>query len=668
MTREIHVYTPYYLSEDFSRQKELDLCLRRNVELASIGRIFLMVDDGHRPDILSDKISFIDMDHRPTYADWIDLTGRNSTDAISILANTDIHFDETIISLDQLFDTSEKVLLALSRYEVKEDTIALHKNPHWSQDVWAVDGRRPIPTDLRQKISIPLGIPRCDNKIAYLFAVYGYDVFNPCNFVRTYHLHETELRAYDGYLDTRILGGTAWVYPSEALARKSELAFDIWTLQGKQDIKSRVNFNISSNIQWGLGKKPVSRSSAIVAYDCNWQFPAITEQHAFERLNQDLHLRNNDGSVVYLAFPWATLIDNLMHNKKNPGRAEFFRQKLLSLRPKLRGARTIVTTCQHIHMLRYQDLFQDMGVTDIFWSHATKGQESLPDYPEISVYPFPLYAVQAKDQPDASGERKHLYSFVGAKANQYYLTDSRNIIIDDLARTGTGYITGNETWHYNKVVYDHQVRGIVDKPDALVDNSASDKFRRILLESVFSLCPSGTGPNSIRLWESIGLGAIPVILADTLALPGNPALWEEAAVFCKEDRDSILELPARLQAMHGDPELLKRKRHAMAQLWALYGLDNFVHDIRGLMLQKSQFYQIVKNQASPALPARSDTLQPSLGLLVTDILSNPGKVRDRILADRSEIAALVSKSSREQQDVFYRALNLRNLQDLWEKG
>jgi hypothetical protein len=53
---------------------------------------------------------------------------------------------------------------------------------------------------------------------------------------------------------------------------------------------------------------------------------------------------------------------------------------------------------------------------------------------------------------------------------------------------------------------------------------------RTLLDSVFSRCPSGSGPNSILLWESLGFRCIPVLLADTLQLSGEPGEWEEAIV------------------------------------------------------------------------------------------------------------------------------------------
>lgn len=677
MKRPLHLYTPYYLSEDFTRQKELDACLKKNLAVEAIDRIFLLVDDGHIPPVTSDKLTIIHTKGRPNYAQWIDMTRQNSGNAISILCNSDIYFDETAQDLQSVFQASDHAFVALTRYEIVGETISMHPNPHWSQDVWAIDGAVTIPDGLLKKLDIPLGVPRCDNKIAYLFSLFGYDIFNPCKFVRTYHLHETQLRSYDSHVDKRILGGTAWVYASEAIETPSRMVFDVWTLQPDPVERVKINNTIVVKEKQGLGTPKRKIDSAIVAYDRNWQFPAITEQHAFERLAEDLHLHSIDNSVKYLAFPWATLLDNLLHNKKDPEKTAFLKQKLLSLKPRLEGAQTVVTVCQHIHMLRFQDLFKEMGVTDIFWSHAVNSQPALPQFPEIALHAFPLFPVQAQGHSSTPPKRKkHLYSFMGAKANQYYLTQSRNIIIEELSKTNTGLITGNDTWHYNKVVYDFQVRGLVDKPDALVDASASNRFREILQTSVFSLCPSGTGPNSIRLWESIGLGAIPVILADDLALPGDPALWQQAAIFCPETREAILELPKKLKALHADGNALKAMRHAMAQIWELYGADNFVYDVRALMLQKTQQNRLQPKSAETILKSvgatgdskNSGALPRNLTSLTSEILLNPESATQILTRDRAHVTELITQASDVQKDIFMRALAVRNLKETWNNA
>jgi hypothetical protein len=117
-------------------------------------------------------------------------------------------------------------------------------------------------------------------------------------------------------------------------------------------------------------------------------------------------------------------------------------------------------------------------------------------------------------------------------------------------------------------------------PEISGDHRAKEEeFREVLARSVFSLWPSGSGPNTIRLWESLGAGAIPVVLSDTWQPPGNMALWEEGVVFCGENERELARLPARLEALHRSPTLLEKKRKACRELWARYGPQTFLTDI-----------------------------------------------------------------------------------------
>lgn len=345
--------------------------------------------------------------------------------------------------------------------------------------------------------------------------------------------------------------------------------------ESNADKEPKNQVSISSDF-----KIPSASNDGFLAHDAHWQFPAVTEKHAFIKARSSLPTVAN---VVYLAFPWATLIDQLENKPKD---AQFLISKLNNLRGLIKANVRVVTVSQHILTLRYQDLFSNAGVTDVFWSHAVKEQPSFPDHLHIKIHPFPLYPVQFIESNDKGDDAKRdlLYSFVGAKSNGWYLTKSRENIVTYLAGDKRGLVISRNNWHYDKIVYDHQIKGIA--PDQnLIDLNASQEFRETLIRSKFSLCPSGAGPNTIRLWESIGLGAIPVILADTYLPPGDPLLWEEAVVFCKETEEAIKALPARLEQMAKDADLLSRKRKAMKQLWMLYGPDNFIYDIHRLYLE-----------------------------------------------------------------------------------
>jgi hypothetical protein len=70
------------------------------------------------------------------------------------------------------------------------------------------------------------------------------------------------------------------------------------------------------------------------------------------------------------------------------------------------------------------------------------------------------------------------------------------------------------------------------------------------------------------------------LLSDTYLPPGNEALWREATVPCQEKLKDIIALPDHLEAISKDSALVERKRHAMRQLWMMYGPDFFVYDIQ----------------------------------------------------------------------------------------
>jgi hypothetical protein len=386
-------------------------------------------------------------------------------------------------------------------------------------------------------------------------------------------------------------------------------------------------------------------ASGVIALDRDWQYPAITEEHAYRRMASAASCLSP--GTFYVGYPWATLIDKLQTKSQDAtAHLERFKQfcRLLPADvPK-------VTVCQHIFGRHYAYLFRDAGIRDVFWAHATHEDAAAHDEPPggVRFHPFPLYPVQVPEAlPEAAPEaddreRPYLFSFIGARANKYHLTEARNWILDLLGEDQRGLVVGRDNWHYHKVVYDLQVRGKASG-DAVEDTSAAEQFRTSLRNTVFSLCPSGSGPNSIRLWESIGAGAIPVVLADTWAPPGDRRLWDMAAVFCPETPEAIRALPDRLAALAAEPGRLASMRHAMRQLWLLYGPQTFVTDVQAHLLGGAA-------QAAPddpwdakAPPPLPKGAQDTRGLLLTwsvRLLLEPGRALARLDGNPDLRAAL----------------------------
>ena len=579
--RTLHLFMPFYTPRDESRYEELMYCLDRNLACSEFADITLLVDDDTplpRPD---PRLRIIRMDRRPSYLDWVREARARCRDQIAILANSDICFTSDIALLRVIFATEPHSFIALSRFEKQAETLTPHPNPHWSQDTWAFcpgatdDMTGELPSDTL--FDVPLGVPRCDNKIAYVFSVLGYSVRNPFPFVTTIHVHETGLRYYDRTGDRRIVGGMAMVHPSTSLTAPSQLDVEVWSINTAQFKTLKVNKSLE---KWADEKRR-SRRPPILSYDADWQYPAITEQRAFQMMRRHLVDDGTDHDVVYLAFPYATLIDLRKQLGPTHPRTASLQAEWTRLADRLGQYKRVITVCQHIHMRRDIELFAAAGVTDIFWTHCIIGQDHFPEAPGIRLHPFPLYPVQ--QTPDSGAERSILYSFVGSRANKGYLTECRNQILDILQDDPRGKIINRDTWHYNAIVYDKQIYGRAKADTSLVDDAASVMFRDMLNASIFTLCPSGTGPNSIRLWEAALNGSIPVVMADTYLHPGPEDLWQAAVVICAETPEAIAELPARLSAIAADPPALQQKRTALRLLADRYGPDNFVPDVLELM-------------------------------------------------------------------------------------
>lgn len=249
------------------------------------------------------------------------------------------------------------------------------------------------------------------------------------------------------------------------------------------------------------------RHGNIYSFPKYWQTPVKTEQYAFERL---IAADDLGSKVQYICFPWATLIDCL--NKKRADVAEKLIQALAMRPPKI-GV-SIVTICQHINAPEMLPFFEKLGITDLFWSHKTTSSDSLG---EIRLHSYPLYPVAYfSDYNDGKfiplNKRKYLYSFIGTYDPELYLDDSRSFIFN-LPSHPEGLVVRRKEWHFEQEVYRKQVGGF-DLFNEDVDKKNEKEYVEVMKDSVFCLCPSGSGPNSIRLWEAVAYGCIPVLFDD----------------------------------------------------------------------------------------------------------------------------------------------------------
>ena len=111
----------------------------------------------------------------------------------------------------------------------------------------------------------------------------------------------------------------------------------------------------------------------ILAYDAEWQYPAITEQHAYLQAKRFLP---RCAEAVYIGFPWATLFDAVARKASHLSHLE---DELATLVAQVPDNVRVVTVCQHIDLEKYLGFLKRSGITDVFWSHALAKGNFLPN-------------------------------------------------------------------------------------------------------------------------------------------------------------------------------------------------------------------------------------------------------------------------------------------------
>jgi hypothetical protein len=261
-----------------------------------------------------------------------------------------------------------------------------------------------------------------------------------------------------------------------------------------------------------------------------WQYPVKTELAFYEQ---------NKYNPNYLGIPWATIIDKRVNT--------MLAAKYII--PYLMKHVNYYTCCQHIKFREIIPLLQLLKVRTLYTPHKKIGENEISG---IRILPCPLYAVNVEDTTRNSHfinkdfntcERELLYSFMGGmQSDANYISDIRNKIFNmehDITNT---VIINTHKWHFNSIVYSHlqNKNGDLNMDIEHVDNT--NKYNELLLNSRYSLCPSGTGPNSIRFWESLAVGSIPVLLSDDMELPYGHD-WDNAIIRIKEsDLGTLLDV------------------------------------------------------------------------------------------------------------------------------
>lgn len=196
------IFTQFFQHKDKKRHLEIKECLRRNCECPSVDKIILLNEKDYSNDWKlfpnSDKITQIILGKRLTYSAFLKYVSDNVPDNIfTILCNADIYFDNTLLELYKI--NMEDKMLGLLRWDVdKEGNATLFGPRADSQDTWiflsnSIKSRK---WDF-SKFDFQLGQAGCDNAFAGLILRQKFAITNPANTLKTYHLHNSNVRNYN---------------------------------------------------------------------------------------------------------------------------------------------------------------------------------------------------------------------------------------------------------------------------------------------------------------------------------------------------------------------------------------------------------------------------------------------------------------------------------------
>ena len=214
-------------------------------------------------------------------------------------------------------------------------------------------------------------------------------------------------------------------------------------------------------------------------------------------------------TAQYLAVPWRGLYwECFKQNRKK------YHSKIDELaRLKMNNGFTVVMSLHHLDGYAL-DLLEKIGIKYIFTPSATLSKTK---YKSIDIIAMPHYALNGSKPAPI---KDILYSFVGT-------TDTHPIRkkIFAMKHPANTVLIQRPQWLFSK---------------------GSEEYKNILSRSRFSLCPRGFNAGSIRFWESLQAGAIPVIISDDGLLPDG-FNWSQCVINIKEkDIDAIPSVIANI--------------------------------------------------------------------------------------------------------------------------
>jgi hypothetical protein len=251
--------------------------------------------------------------------------------------------------------------------------------------------------------------------------------------------------------------------------------------------------------------------------------PTFTEKNVLGLLEE----KPIQADVTYFAASWNSIINKDIINTIE--------------HDKMRGK--VFTVCDHILFEKALDKMASIGINTLFISHLSTVTKSS----KVVLKPFPQWPMRT----GLPGEKTILYSFIGFVSHPL----RRNLL--NMKHPSGCVIKERPNWYFWDKTHD-----------------VGNQYIETLQRSRFSLCPVGSGPSTIRFWESLVAGAIPILISDEIALPDYD--WDGCIIRVPENQ--LSDIPNIVSSISTDHE--EKLRVRCLQAADQFTGNNFVSVIR----------------------------------------------------------------------------------------
>ena len=168
-------------------------CLTRNASASFFDEVHVVCEDADSESFVRanypDTVKIHRVSVRPTYKTMMNTAETDAHDGdINILSNSDIIFTASIVLLRYIELTN--TVVCLQRWEHENDRVSIHvKNT--AQDVWCWKNQ----IEDIDSFDFQMGVPSCENRLAYELKSMGYNIVNPCIDIVAVHSHKNRSRS-----------------------------------------------------------------------------------------------------------------------------------------------------------------------------------------------------------------------------------------------------------------------------------------------------------------------------------------------------------------------------------------------------------------------------------------------------------------------------------------